>query len=122
MRQDTARTADPETFGWIWSLEDSQFMRWLRSGHQIFWITGKPGSGKTTMMKYIVANEDLIKQSSLFVDSKRRVTQEYRGSSTGRDLIIAVHYFDHEGDDLANSVAGLLRSLLFQLLRKATAF
>lgn len=36
MRQDTARTADPETFGWIWSLEDSQFMRWLRSGHQIF--------------------------------------------------------------------------------------
>lgn len=116
-RQDTARDAYPRTFEWVWSVEDSPFMKWLLSGRGIFWISGKPGSGKTTMMKYIVANGHLIKNSSLSLDSGRSVKQGDQESQINRDLILAVHFFDHEGDDLAKSVAGLLRSLLFQLLR-----
>ena len=32
-------------------------------------------------------------------------------------MVLAAHFFDHEGDHLAHSVTGLLRSLIFQLLR-----
>lgn len=30
---------------------------WLRSTDRIYWITGKPGSGKTTLVKYILAHQ-----------------------------------------------------------------
>jgi predicted NACHT family NTPase len=27
--------------------------KWLQSGSDIFWVTGEPGSGKSTFMKYV---------------------------------------------------------------------
>ena len=34
--------------------------------------------------------------------------------------LIVVHFFNHHSDDLANSIEGLLRSMLFQILREQT--
>lgn len=117
LRQDTARDATSGTFEWIWSAKDSCFEKWLQSRSGIFWISGKPGSGKTTMVKYLIANRGRIEELQTSLYSEQTVTQAIQRSRGNRDLILAAHFFDHEGDHLTHSVTGLLRSLLFQLLR-----
>ncbi|KAK7455658.1 hypothetical protein Landi51_02861 [Colletotrichum acutatum] len=32
------------------------FIDWLRSGSKLFWCSGKPGSGKSTLMRYIISD------------------------------------------------------------------
>lgn len=39
----------------------SDFRKWLETGNGVYWISGKPGSGKSTLMNYIV-NEDATPQ------------------------------------------------------------
>ncbi|RSL56714.1 hypothetical protein CEP53_006704 [Fusarium sp. AF-6] len=34
-----------------------RFVDWLRSGEGLFWIQGKPGSGKSTLVRYIIDDE-----------------------------------------------------------------
>lgn len=52
-RHATILEAHPKTFEWAFQ---NQLQSWLRSSHPVFWITGKPGSGKSTLMKYLVNN------------------------------------------------------------------
>jgi hypothetical protein len=52
----------PETFEWIFSSEDgalqSKYRTWLSSkDERIFWIKGKPGSGKSTLMKFLQSDK-----------------------------------------------------------------
>ncbi|RFU27200.1 hypothetical protein B7463_g9151, partial [Scytalidium lignicola] len=49
-------TAYQESFRWLWNEGDSGpgFVNWLQNGSGMYWISGKPGSGKSTLMKYIV--------------------------------------------------------------------
>ena len=69
------------------------------------------------MMKYLIANRGRIERSQTSLCTEQIVTQASISSRDGGDLVLAAHFFDHEGDRLAHSVAGLLRSLIFQLLR-----
>ena len=47
------------TFQWIYSEPQngsrqwSSFTSWLQGPENIYWITGKPGSGKSTLMKML---------------------------------------------------------------------
>lgn len=55
--------AHTQTFQWIFkplpsnSIEQPQengnFASWLKNDNGIFWVSGKPGSGKSTLMKFI---------------------------------------------------------------------
>ncbi|KAK5091855.1 hypothetical protein LTR70_001166 [Exophiala xenobiotica] len=58
-------TAAPETCDYIWN---TIFTRWLMQSQDdtIFWISGKPGSGKSTLMKYIVSSP----QTQHFLNSR----------------------------------------------------
>lgn len=69
------------------------------------------------MVKYLIANRGRIERFQTSRYSEKTVTRASQGSRDDRDLILAAHFFDHEGDHLAHSITGLLRSLLFQLLR-----
>ncbi len=44
----------------------SSFVNWLEQDDtsQMYWVTGKPGSGKSTLMKYIVESERLENRTS----------------------------------------------------------
>lgn len=42
------------TFEWIFSDAKAGFHQWLQSDSGLFWVKGKPGSGKSTLMKYIL--------------------------------------------------------------------
>ncbi|KAI4909648.1 hypothetical protein J4E90_008347 [Alternaria incomplexa] len=80
----------------------SDFAEWLRSGHSLYWISGKAGSGKSTLMKYICSNPittDLL--------------DSWRGGST---LLQARFFFWAAGHTLQSSHEGLLRGLLHTLL------
>jgi len=83
----------------IWSSWDS-FISWLRSDETLFYIEGKPGSGKSTLVKYILDH-----------DRTRDLIQEWNP-----DAIIIRHFFWKIGSKEQNSIKGLWCSLLYQRL------
>ncbi|KAE9368850.1 hypothetical protein N431DRAFT_65065 [Stipitochalara longipes BDJ] len=106
-RQDNIKEAHLETFRWIFSGSEtspSHFVRWLEQGSGIFWISGKPGSGKSTLMKYIYSHP--------------RTTQALTRWAGDTTLVQACFYFWAAGTPFQKSIEGLLRSLLFQILRQ----
>ncbi|KAI8168192.1 hypothetical protein K4K54_009056 [Colletotrichum sp. SAR 10_86] len=50
IRVDSIPQAHQDTFQWAF---DSRLANWFLSGSGTFWISGKPGSGKSTFMKFI---------------------------------------------------------------------
>ncbi|KAF2446570.1 hypothetical protein P171DRAFT_357633, partial [Karstenula rhodostoma CBS 690.94] len=114
-RENDVKDAHTKTFGWI--LEDSQpgsslsqqsnFKQWLQSQDQaanVFWVSGKPGSGKSTLMKYLKDQPRLCEHLGTWL-----------GDST---LIIVECFFWRHGDRVQRSIDGLLRSLLYHILKK----
>ncbi|KAI1358203.1 hypothetical protein F5Y08DRAFT_124953 [Xylaria arbuscula] len=109
-REETIDKAHANTFQWIF--EDpkatgnqwSSFVDFLQGGTPSYWITGKPGSGKSTLMKYI---------------SQTPKTQDYLRQWAGeKPLIQASHYFYYGGSDNEKTEIGLFKSLLHSILDK----
>jgi len=105
-RRIAVKDAHKKTFRWI--LRDSKDVKasclatWLKNGSHCFWINGKAGSGKSTLMKYI------HEQGAL-----RRLLNSWSGR---RQLIVATFFFWAAGQSLQKSYEGILRSLLSQIL------
>ncbi|KUJ18667.1 uncharacterized protein LY89DRAFT_774610 [Mollisia scopiformis] len=78
------------------------FGAWLESGTGLYWINGKAGSGKSTLMKYIVNHN---KTSSLL----RRWAENLK-------LCTSAFFFWNSGSKQQCSQAGLFRSLLYEIL------
>ena len=76
------------------------FVSWLRSDEPLFWIQGKPGSGKSTLIKHIVMN-----------DATRQLLGEWSPDSR-----VISHYFYLIGTPLQNNITGFYSSLVYQLL------
>ncbi|MCJ1354596.1 MAG: hypothetical protein MMC33_004585 [Icmadophila ericetorum] len=76
---------------------------WLQKGRGIYWINGKAGSGKSTLMKHVFEN---VKTSHLL--------SKWAGSMP---LLVANFFFWSSGTREQRSQSGLLRSLLFQILQ-----
>ncbi|KAK6507840.1 hypothetical protein TWF481_006262 [Arthrobotrys musiformis] len=82
-----------------WFLEHPDYQAWLDSErlsehHGFLWIRGKPGAGKSTMMKFI------------YTETKKNQ----------RGRVVASFFFHARGESLQKSVLGMYRSLLLQLL------
>ena len=109
-RQANIIDAHAQTFEWILDphqlssgmASKGSFLEWLTNGIGIFWITGKAGSGKSTLMKFLTHHR-----------STKQALQQW---TDGKDLITADFYFWHAGTELQKSQEGLLRSLLHGIL------
>ncbi|QIX02480.1 hypothetical protein AMS68_007997 [Peltaster fructicola] len=91
-RRTTISAAMKKTCRWI--LTHDICLRWLRSEHSFFWIKGKPGAGKSVMVKFL--DEHITK--------------------TMRNAVRLSFYFTARGEQLEKTFAGMYRSLLVQLL------
>jgi hypothetical protein len=105
-RYDEIDDAYSETFKWIFSRSKqkrwSNFVEWLQEGAGVYWINGKAGSGKSTLMKY-------IKDSSQ--------TKAFLASWGGNvPLYISTFFFWRSGTPEQRSQIGLLRVLLSNIL------
>ncbi|RHZ57220.1 uncharacterized protein CDV56_100992 [Aspergillus thermomutatus] len=98
-RKSSIRTALAKTCRWFLSHPDYQ--AWLDPGkltqhHGFLWISGKPGAGKSTIMKFAYSS----------MKSKSRY----------KPAITASFFFNARGEYLEKSILGMYRSLLLQLL------
>lgn len=94
--------AHKNTFEWIFDIQSPiNFSSWLQKESGIYWIEGKPGSGKSTLMKFLLHDA--------------RTSQILQRWSRSQPLIIIEHFFWSAGTTLQKSQAGLFRTLLFQI-------
>lgn len=102
-RINSIRPVFSQTFQWIFN-EDSGtgFTDWLKCEEKIYWITGKPGSGKSTMMKMIVDHP-----------STQNLLKPWAAS---RELHLVSHFFWMKGSMGQQSLFGFYRSLIIQML------
>ncbi|KAK5995264.1 hypothetical protein PT974_03663 [Cladobotryum mycophilum] len=113
LRHEDIPLAHKLTFKWTLEPEDksrkeeddgsSRLYTWLRSGHGLFWVSGKAGSGKSTLMKFVADHEQT-----------QRLLKVWAGS---QKLATAKHYFWTGGTAMQKTQKGLLQSLLYDIFR-----
>ncbi len=114
MRESNIVDAHTKTFEWIFddlqatSRPQINFKRWLLSGNGIYWVAGKAGSGKSTLMKYLVFNE-----------STRNALRSWAGKD---NLVVASFFFWNAGTPMQKSQLGLLQSLLHKILGQCSSW
>ncbi|KAK5626973.1 hypothetical protein RRF57_002688 [Xylaria bambusicola] len=91
------------TCEWILSPKVSPFNSFLYSNEPILWISGKAGSGKSTLMKYAWKSEETRKEL-------------LQGWAKGGELIMARFYMFEGGNRIQKTYEGFLRSILYQIL------
>ena len=106
-RQESISTAARNTYQWV--LDESyqgpwdNFPEWLRSDRPVYWVSGKPGSGKSTLMNYI------------WTERKEDLEKNLLHWSTDHTLVVASVFFWANGSsEMQKSANGFLRALIHQ--------
>ncbi|KAK6532498.1 hypothetical protein TWF281_006687 [Arthrobotrys megalospora] len=97
--QTAIKSAHAKTCNWL--VAKPEYRDWLdfnliSDHHGFLWIKGKPGTGKSTIMKFALKHVE----------------------KTMKETLIISFFFHARGDDLEKSTTGMYRSLLYQLLKK----
>lgn len=82
----------------------SDVATWLRGSDGLYWVSGKAGSGKSTLMKWLFHE-----------DRTRDLLKSWAGD---KNLLITKYFFWGPGTALQKSVSGLLRCFLYDLLQQ----
>lgn len=86
-----------------WLFKKCEYLDWLNAAklsehHGFLWIKGKPGTGKSTLMKFALSN------------ARKKM----------KNRTIISFFFNARGEHLEKSTIGMYRSLLLQLLEQVT--
>jgi hypothetical protein len=96
------------TYKWIWEPgQTHRFYEWLKSDQSLYWISGKPGSGKSSLLDYIV--EQLTPNTC-----GRNILEQW--ASPTPLYILTFFVYKPAADSLLKIYEGLWRSMCFQLL------
>ncbi|KAF2967776.1 hypothetical protein GQX73_g5820 [Xylaria multiplex] len=98
--------ADHESNKWVYDPQQTTFVSWLESqekGDGLFYITGKAGSGKSTLMRFVYENPHTIQSLKRWAGTAKLYTASY--------------YFWNQGTEMQKSGIGLFQSLLYQILK-----
>ena len=107
-RQEGIDEAHKQTFEWIFDRLGNEvrpwdhFVDWLEEGRGTYWISGKAGSGKSTLMSFICHDS--------------RTDEALRIWSGTNEVFKPSFFFWSPGSQLQKSLAGLLRSLIYQIV------
>ena len=109
-RANNIKEAHPATFEWLFEEKSqnvtyglqSNIYKWLQVGTGTFWVSGKAGSGKSTLMKFFYKNH--------------KTTTALESWASGRKLLIANFFFWNAGTTLQKSQQGLLQTLLLHIV------
>ncbi|KAI1420318.1 hypothetical protein F5Y12DRAFT_719702 [Xylaria sp. FL1777] len=87
--------------GCLWFLETPQYLDWIDANklgnhYGVLWIKGKPGSGKSTLMRFMLSHSRRFMKGTTIIS----------------------FFFNFGGYELQKSTTGLYRSLLLQLLQE----
>ncbi|KIW31483.1 uncharacterized protein PV07_03129 [Cladophialophora immunda] len=101
VRQATIEHAHAGTCRWM--LEDPHYKAWvncqdLDNSHGLLWIKGKPGSGKSTLMKYIASE-----------------------APRPKGLVRLAFFFNARGGEEERNAQGLFKTFLHQLVQESPA-
>ncbi len=117
LRQESIPRAYQQTFGWIFqpsipATTDAvgwpSFTEWLESNDtRPFWITGKPGSGKSTLMNYITRHPNLLDHLTAWAQDK--------------PVFVLSYYAWIAGMTMQKSCEGLMRTMTHHLLEQIPA-
>jgi NACHT domain len=107
LRFDRIVVAYNETFQWIFHTQPensqwSDFTTWLQDDSNLYWVTGKPAAGKSTLMKFIYSDPRTVKYLKKW--------------AAGRELIVSGFCFWNSGSELQMSQEGFVRTLLHKTL------
>ena len=121
-REEQIAQVHAATFRWIFEDSSRQqqkwsnFTQWLESNAQLYWMTGKAGSGKSTLMKYICQPTNYTSISSESANLQPRCERHLQAWAPGSKLRVAKFFFWNSGASLQMTQTGLLRSLIHQIL------
>ncbi|KAF2683464.1 hypothetical protein K458DRAFT_46854 [Lentithecium fluviatile CBS 122367] len=107
-RLQSISTPHEGSFDWVLDPrheKQASLLKWLgdTSGKNLFWMTGKPGCGKSTLMKHLFRNERLFPQ-----------LEEWSGQLPG---FLTGCFLWNCGNELQKSSIGLLNTLLYETLQ-----
>ncbi|KAK1753978.1 hypothetical protein QBC47DRAFT_361974 [Echria macrotheca] len=111
VRHSSIAASHSRTFEWAFrmsQLQDAEdngdLLQWLTEGQGSFWVSGKPGSGKSTFMKFIADHPKTLEALTTWSSPNR--------------LVVASHYFWSAGTPMQKSYQGLLQTLLYDIFRQ----
>ena len=109
-REHNVRPAHRNTLDWLFDPEIVSFSRWLRSHdpaeNRPYWIQGKPGSGKSTLMKYAIS---------------QLKTMEFLCDGQSERWTISAFFFHGRGETVQKSLGGMMQELLHSMLKQNEA-
>ncbi|CAF9932900.1 MAG: hypothetical protein HETSPECPRED_008477 [Heterodermia speciosa] len=109
-REERIVDAHRQTFEWIFDSTGKgvgpwdNYVQWLECGKGVYWIKGKAGSGKSTLMS--------------FLSQDSRIPESLKVWAADRSILVPKFYFWSGGTSMEKSTEGLLRSLLWQILNQ----
>ncbi|KAL8897304.1 MAG: hypothetical protein Q9207_007278 [Kuettlingeria erythrocarpa] len=114
-REENIKEAHPTTFEWLFESpcptndpeKPGDILNWLRSGCGAFWVNGRAGSGKSTLMKFFYQHP--------------KTTAALKEWSGSRSLFVASFFSWNAGTVMQKSQQGLLQTLLYHIFRQDTA-
>jgi hypothetical protein len=117
-RRDHIHPATDNTLQWISSSSTNHssgktvhFTEWLKSresGDNLFWISGKPGSGKSTLMKHLWTDHTVMRYLSEWASPKTLFKSQF-------------YFWISGGSDMLKNEIGFLRALAFDILKSNPA-
>ena len=100
-RYEQIEPAENHTFEWLFEDSNMEFMQWLKSGRGLYWMRGKPASGKSTLMKMA------------YNDQRTKACLDMGHGKKAR----AAFFFHDRGSEVQKSFEGLLERILYQILQ-----
>lgn len=111
-REKNIKEAHPATFEWLFDDDNADvgpatlntFLPWLTSQGGIYWVSGKAGSGKSTLMKFLYGH--------------KKTSTALRTWAADKQFITASYFFWNAGTGMQKSQQSLLQTLLFNILKQ----